>query len=89
MISDFAVLASFYFLPFQAFAYGELRLVSKSVWPAWLLHTFANAISRALLSNGFVGFGPNFSGVLLSPGTEGWSIHCWWGVSDKGYTNSA
>lgn len=65
------ILLSFLVLPFQALAYGELRLLSKSVWPVWLLHNVANAISLPLLSYGFVTLKTGFSGVLLSPGTEG------------------
>ena len=65
------ILMAFLLLPFQAFTYGEIRLLSKSVWPAWLMHNCANAISLTLLSYGFVTLAPGFSGVLLSPGTEG------------------
>lgn len=65
------ILLAFMVLPFHALAYGELRLVSGSTWPAWLLHTMANAISLPLLSNGFVSLSRGWDGVLLSPGTEG------------------
>ncbi len=65
------ILMAFLVLPFHALAYGELRLLSKSVWTVWLLHNIANAISLPLLSYGFVTLNAGFSGVLLSPGTEG------------------
>lgn len=62
---------AFLLLPLQALAYGELRLLSKSIWPVWLMHVIANAISLPLLSAGFVTLNDGISGVLLSPGTEG------------------
>jgi hypothetical protein len=65
------ILLAMVILPFHAFAYGELRLVSTSTWTAWLLHNFANAVSLTLLSTGFVTLSRDFAGVLLSPGTEG------------------
>lgn len=58
-------------LPFQASAYGELRLLSKSVWPGWLMHNMANAISLTLLTIGFVALRAGPAGILLSPGSEG------------------
>jgi membrane protease YdiL (CAAX protease family) len=65
------ILTAFLVLPFHAFVYGELRLLSKSTWTTWLLHNVANAISLTLISNGFVTLSRNFAGVLFSPGTEG------------------
>lgn len=65
------ILLSFLVLPFHALAYGELRLLSGSVWPAWLMHNTANAISLSLISGSFLTLNPSFSGVLLSPSTEG------------------
>jgi membrane protease YdiL (CAAX protease family) len=65
------LLSAFLVLPFHAFAYGELRLLTKSTWTTWLLHNFANAISLTLISEGFVRLSRDVSGVLLSPGTEG------------------
>lgn len=64
------ILLSFLVLPFQAITYGELRLVSRSVWPVWLMHNVANAISLPMFSYGFVKINGG-AGVLLSPGTEG------------------
>ncbi len=57
-------------LPLQASAYAELRLWSGSVWPAWLMHGVANALSLPLVAGGFV-TGATGLGVVLSPGTEG------------------
>jgi hypothetical protein len=65
------ILVAFLVLPFHALAYGELRLLSKSVWPVWLLHNIANAISLPLFDEGFVDVNSGFAGVLLSPGTDG------------------
>ena len=58
-------------LPFHALAYGELRLLSKSVWPVWLLHNVANAISLPLILAGFVTLKAGFISELLSPATNG------------------
>lgn len=64
------IILSFLVLPFQAITYGELRLASRSVWPVWLMHNVANAISLPMFSYGFVKTNGGL-GVLLSPGTEG------------------
>ncbi|MFN8443151.1 MAG: CPBP family intramembrane glutamic endopeptidase [Caldilineaceae bacterium] len=69
-LPSFLVLA-FLVLPFHALAFGELRLISQSVWPSWLLHNLANAISLGLLSGGFIQLAPGTAGVFFSPGTEG------------------
>jgi hypothetical protein len=65
------ILLAFFVLPFQALAYGELRLVSKTVWTTWLLHNIANAISLPLLSYAYVTVARGTSGVILSPGSAG------------------
>ncbi len=65
------IVLSFVLLPFQAFAYGELRLLSKSVWSTWLLHNIANAFSFALISGGFVILSKNYFSTIFTPGTEG------------------
>jgi len=62
---------AFLALPFHAAAYGELRLLSNSTWPAWMMHNFANAISLTLVSSSFVTLVPGFWSAILSPGTEG------------------
>lgn len=63
------MLVALFELPLYALAYGELRLVSGSVWPVWVLHTIANAFSLALLS-GYVAL-DGVLGIVFSPGTEG------------------
>jgi hypothetical protein len=65
------ILLSFLVLPFHALAYGELRLVSKTVWTAWLLHNVSNAISLPLLASGFVVLAGGYADVFLYPGTAG------------------
>ena len=65
------ILLAFLVLPLQALAYGELRLLSGTVWTVWLLHTIANAFSLSLLSNGFVQLQSGLLRELLSPGTAG------------------
>jgi hypothetical protein len=65
------ILLAFLVLPFHALAYGELRFLSKSVWPVWLMHTVANAVSLPLISEGFVTLRTGFQGALLSPATAG------------------
>ncbi len=62
---------SFVLLVFQSLAYGELRLLSKSVWTVWLLHNIANAISLPLLAEGFVTVKSGWVEAVLSPGTQG------------------
>ena len=65
------IIIALFMLPFQAFAYSELRLLSKSVWTTWLLHNIANSVSFALVTGGFVTLSRNFSSVILTPGTDG------------------
>ncbi len=53
--------------------YGELRLLTNSLWPALLLHTIGNAIILTLLMENFVSiktkahflFSPSFEGLLM------------------------
>ncbi len=67
---EILILLALLLLPLQAIAYAELRLWSGSVWPAWLMHGVANALSLPLVAGGFV-TGATGLGVVLSPGTEG------------------
>lgn len=46
-VGSFVVLA-FIALTLQSILYGELRLMSGSVWPAYLLHTVSNLVSIVL-----------------------------------------
>ncbi|MFN8381621.1 MAG: CPBP family intramembrane glutamic endopeptidase [Anaerolineales bacterium] len=53
-----------------AILFGELRLLSKSVWPIFILHNVINALSMPLLINGFIKLnGP--LGFVFSPTNEG------------------
>jgi membrane protease YdiL (CAAX protease family) len=49
-----------------AFFFGELRLISKSVWTVFLLHCVVNAVSTPLLLNGFI-TSNNWGSLILSP----------------------
>ena len=53
-----------------AITYGELRLLSKSVWPTVVLHSVANAITATFLLNGFIKLN-GWLGVVFSPGNDG------------------
>ena len=62
---------AFLLMPSQALLYNELRLISGSVWPVWLMHTAANALSFALVTGGSLAISTRFTHLLLTPGTEG------------------
>lgn len=62
---------SFLILPLQSWAYYELRMLSGSVWPAWLLHLLSNAFSFALLTGGSLAFTSPAVQALITPSTEG------------------
>ena len=57
-----------------AILFGELRLLSKSVWPVFVLHNVINALSMPLLINGFIKvdgplaavFTPTNEGIITS-----------------------
>jgi membrane protease YdiL (CAAX protease family) len=57
-------------LSITGITYGELRLLSKSVWPGVILHSLANAITATLLLNGFIKLN-GWLGVVFSPGNDG------------------
>ncbi|UCC86076.1 MAG: CPBP family intramembrane metalloprotease [Anaerolineales bacterium] len=54
----------------QSVVYGEIRLATASVLPAWAMHTIGNAIGNALLLSSFIQFNPGWE-PLVSPGAEG------------------
>ena len=64
---------------------GELRLLSKSVWPVFILHNIINALSMPLLMNGFIKvngplgfvFTPTNEGIITSImfGMAGWMLY--------------
>ncbi|HQX01452.1 MAG TPA: CPBP family intramembrane metalloprotease [Anaerolineales bacterium] len=68
-----------------AILFGELRLVSKSVWPVFVLHNVINALSMPLLINGFIKvngpmapiFTPTNEGIITSIlfGVAGWMLY--------------
>jgi membrane protease YdiL (CAAX protease family) len=50
-----------------AFVYGELRMLTGSVWPAVLLHTVSNAVADPLFLHGYLRIAPEVD-ILFSPG---------------------
>jgi len=54
----------------QSVAYGEIRLATASVLPAWVMHTIGNTIGNTLLLSSFIQLGPG-SELWVSPGVEG------------------
>jgi membrane protease YdiL (CAAX protease family) len=53
-----------------AILFGELRLLSKSVWPVFVLHNVINALSMPLLINGFIKVNGPLAAVF-TPTNEG------------------
>ena len=53
-----------------ALVYGELRMKTDSLWPAFLAHIAINALSPQLVMMGFVNLKPN-SELFFSPGLDG------------------
>jgi membrane protease YdiL (CAAX protease family) len=68
-----------------AILFGELRLLSKSVWTVFILHEIINAVSMPLLLNGFIKtngvlgtiFSPTNDGIFTSIlfGVAGWLLY--------------
>jgi membrane protease YdiL (CAAX protease family) len=68
-----------------AILFGELRLLSKSVWTVFILHEIINAVSMPLLLNGFIKlhgvlgtiFSPTNDGIFTSIlfGVVGWGLY--------------
>jgi membrane protease YdiL (CAAX protease family) len=50
--------------------FGELRLISNSVWPVFVLHQVVNGISLPLIFNGFIKLNGT-TGIIFSPTNEG------------------
>jgi membrane protease YdiL (CAAX protease family) len=66
-----------------ALVFGELRLKTNSVWPAYIAHNITNAISGQLIIDGFIKFKPNAE-LIFSPNTDGiiimilfWAVGLW------------
>jgi len=65
-----------YFIPLllvgtisHSVVYGEIRLATASVLPAWIMHTIGNAIGNALLLSTFIQLRPGRE-LWVSPGAE-------------------
>jgi membrane protease YdiL (CAAX protease family) len=54
----------------QSIVYGEIRLATASVWPAWAMHTIGNALGNTLLLSGSIRLIPGRE-LIFSPGAEG------------------
>jgi membrane protease YdiL (CAAX protease family) len=65
----FLALGLFVLFP-TAILFGELRLISKSTWTAFLLHCVINAVSMPLLMNGFIE-AKGAMGAIFTPTNEG------------------
>jgi membrane protease YdiL (CAAX protease family) len=53
----------------QSVVYGEIRLATASVLPAWVMHTIGNAIGNTLLLSNFIQLSPGRE-LWVSPGAE-------------------
>lgn len=83
-IPVFLLIGFFVMLP-TAVLFGELRLISKSVWPVFVLHEIINGVSMPLIANGFIKvtgplgfiFSPTNEGIVTSIllGVAGWMLY--------------
>jgi membrane protease YdiL (CAAX protease family) len=64
------ILLGFFTIAVMAVTFGELRLLSKSVWPTVVLHSVANAVTQTLLFHELLKLNGSW-GILLSPGNDG------------------
>jgi uncharacterized membrane protein AbrB (regulator of aidB expression) len=53
----------------QSVVYGEIRLATASVLPAWVMHTIGNAIGNTLLLSGYIQLSSGKE-LWFSPGAE-------------------
>jgi membrane protease YdiL (CAAX protease family) len=53
----------------QSIVYGEIRLATDSVLPAWIMHTIGNSLGNALLLSGLIQLIPGRE-LWFSPGVE-------------------
>jgi len=79
----FIPLACAAFVP-AAFAYGELRRITSSVWPTVVLHTVGNAIILTLLLGRLVEFKSSLAFALFTPGMEGFLSMALWALIGVG-----
>jgi len=68
-LNTFVIIAFFLLYP-TAILFGELRLLSKSVWPVFVLHSIINGLSMPLILSGFIEF-DGLKGVMFSPTNDG------------------
>ncbi|MBI5353591.1 MAG: CPBP family intramembrane metalloprotease [Chloroflexi bacterium] len=68
-LTTFLILALIGLFP-TALLFGELRLLSKSVWTGFILHELINALSMPLLLNGFIKLNGTL-GAIFSPTNDG------------------
>ena len=68
-LTIFLVLALIDMFP-TAILFGELRLLSKSVWTVFILHELINALSMPLILNGFIKLNGTL-GIIFSPTNDG------------------
>ena len=54
----------------QSIVYGEIRLATSSVLPAWIMHSIGNAIGNCLILNSIIKF-QSGKELLFTPGAEG------------------
>ncbi len=83
-IPVFLAIGFFVMLP-TSILFGELRLISKSVWPVLILHEMVNGLSMPLIINGFIKtngvmgtiFTPTNEGIFVSAlfGAAGWMLY--------------
>ncbi len=68
-IPTFLIIALVGLFP-TAILFGELRLLSKSVWPVFILHNLINGLSMPLILNGFIELN-GWTGIIFSPTNDG------------------
>ena len=54
----------------NSIVYGEIRILTDSVWPAFLMHAVSNTVNNTLVLQGFVKMASGKE-LLVSPGIEG------------------
>jgi membrane protease YdiL (CAAX protease family) len=77
-LNTFIVIAIFVLFP-TAILFGELRLLSKSVWPVFILHNLINGLSLTLILDGFIELN-GLAGTTLSPTNDGIVVSTLFGV---------
>jgi membrane protease YdiL (CAAX protease family) len=60
--------------------FGELRLKTGSLWPAYIAHNITNALSAQLIIEGFIKFKPGAE-LIFSPNLDGFlMMGLFWGI---------